>query len=260
MKEGNPMIVDAHTIEAAFDRHFQVYASEKDWIIPYHVQQWQLAERAFTKRSSKDFHRLYEELRRRWQVFRGGASRHWSPQRIFRTLMRIDARVKAARLSALDPNDVETITLLWRTMSAVASIKRTANGGSLVAASKFLHFMNPRLFVIVDREMMWNWVFNHRWLWDPVDRLRKQLSRSAPPPVKKALDTNSDYWSYLPILLWTSQLMKKNPAITTAFVKYVSRHASSAHHLPDLQQYDAAAVEWFLLGLVELPPAGIEVA
>jgi hypothetical protein len=40
-----------------------------------------------------------------------------------------------------------------------------------------------------------------------------------------------------------------------SFWQTTDRHAAG-HGLP-LAEYEGAAVEWFLLGLVELPPAGV---
>ena len=129
---------------------------------------------------------------------------------------------------------------------ALKDIKQLKEGPSLVAISKFLHFWNPRLFVIFDSEVVENWVFRHKYL---ADQLNSE-------PVKSMLDqlnlnNNSRLTKYFKALVFASDLISNYPHILETF-------ASKVHN--DIGTYEATAAEWFLLGLVELPPAGIEVS
>ena len=64
------MRVDDSEVRAAFKEHLEHYAKGRAWGIDYHVEMWNLARDAFRRNSFVDFQTLYENLRRRWQVFR----------------------------------------------------------------------------------------------------------------------------------------------------------------------------------------------
>jgi hypothetical protein len=121
--------------------------------------------------------------------------------------------------------------------------------------SKFLHFWNPRLFIIVDFGVIWGFVLRHSWLWNEVKTVRSKVEARLPGRRPDPSDKVCDALTYLSILLWAAELVGDNPQITSNFADYVGRHAAG-HGLP-LAEYEGAAVEWFLLGLVELPPAGV---
>ena len=59
------------------------------------------------------------------------------------------------RLSELNLDDCGW---LFQLVNDVADIKRVNGEPSIMAISKVLHFFNPRLFVIVDQAMVWDWV------------------------------------------------------------------------------------------------------
>ena len=61
---------------------------------------------------------------------------------------------------------------------------------------------------------------------------------------------------YLDLLFWASALLRDNPAIRTAFAGQVREHAGGEELPSGLEDFEASAVEWLLLGLVELPPDG----
>ncbi|HED53172.1 MAG TPA: hypothetical protein ENJ00_03105 [Phycisphaerales bacterium] len=67
-----------------------------------------------------------------------------------------------------------------------------------------------------------------------------------------------DLLSYMAVLTWAGGVFRQNPAITPLFAEYVR---GVEHDRPidfPLDDYEAAAVEWLLLGLAELPPPGVE--
>ena len=70
--------------------------------------------------------------------------------------------------------------------------------------------------------------------------------------------TSCDPLGYLAVLTWASDLLRQNPDITPLFSEYVrsSKHDQSIDF--PLDEYESAAVEWLLLGLAEIPPAGVE--
>ncbi len=68
---------------------------------------------------------------------------------------------------------------------------------------------------------------------------------------------NWDLASYVAILLWCGQLVQQNSIIVSEFGRYLRRHAGGRDLPADVGSYQAVAVEWFLLGIVEIPPPGI---
>ena len=247
------MRIDSPTIRAAFDKHQEEYAA-RGWNIPYHIDCWQRARRAFDEGSSGDFEGLYDELRRRWQVFRGASGQPWTSAQTYEQLLGLDAGWKNSCLSDLTAADARAV---WRILQAMSGVKPTRHGQSVVAISKFLHFWNPRLFVIVDHGVMWAWVFGHSWLWSGIGATRTALEHTLSVERTDTSDATCDLCTYLAILVWAGALLRDNPGIAPTFAEYVARHADGRELPPDLDRYQGAAVEWFLLGLVEVVPKGI---
>jgi hypothetical protein len=54
------------------------------------------------------------------------------------------------------------VATCWSTVQRVAEFKTHKRGPWVVALSKFQHFRNPRLFVIVDWAVIWTWVLGLR--------------------------------------------------------------------------------------------------
>jgi hypothetical protein len=249
------MTFDDDIIARAFKQHHDRYADGAAWDIPYHIEMWQRARKAFDEDSYPDFEWLYEELRRRWQVFRGGRS-PWSTKKLFERLTACDRRFSTVRLSELEEKDLDG---LWALLQAMKDVKVTAEGPSVVAVSKFLHFWNPRLFVIVDYGVVWSHVLRHWWLWDDFVAVRTKVDERVQHGAVHHPDRTCDLASYLAVLQWASGLVRRHPRIAATFAAYVQQYANGAQLPPDLPTYEAAAVEWFLLGVVELPPVGVAV-
>lgn len=248
------MNVELQTIQAAFEKHRQRYDQDgRGWSNPDHVKMWDLASRAFDGPSFQDFDKLYAKLRGKWQVFRGGIP-SWDAQQVFDALHGCDPAFRQKRLSSVSEDD--TIAL-WRLLQAVQGLKKNKSGPSVVAISKFLHFWNPRLFVIVDSGVMWNWVLSHAWLWQEVEDVRRRTDRRIFGKIKRHATKACDLSTYVAILNWAAEVIRLNPSVLTEFNLYVRRTAGETAIPPDLAHYEAVAVEWFLLGLVELPPAGV---
>lgn len=249
------MTIEPSIIQAAFDQHYHRYANRKRraWDIGHHVDRWKNAVDAFSKKSFPSFESLYGELKGQWQVFRGARGQHWSARETYDQLLGVDVHYASKRLSECQLSDANG---LWCVLEAAGRIKReTRFGPSVVAISKFLHFRNARLFIIVDSAMIWMKVLAHWWLWDEFTAVRKKVELVLPNKRKCPSDETCDLVSYLSVVMWAAELVRENPLIPVEFAKYVGRHAHD-QGLP-LIEYEAAAVEWFLLGLVELPPGGV---
>jgi len=162
------------SIREAFEQHAERYGSgRRAWDIGYHVDCWETAAEAFGGNSLPAFERLYRELKGRWQAFRGGEQRAWSASRTWAELRDLPQRLNDMLLSQLRLADGAEC---WEVLQRISEIKRNRDGPSVVAMSKFLHFWNPRLFVIVDRGVMWKYVLAHRWVWRPIDEVRIDLA------------------------------------------------------------------------------------
>jgi hypothetical protein len=243
-------------VTAAFEKHGARY--DGAMIVGSYLACWGHAHEAFEGGSGPAFQRLYGELRSRWQVFR---SRRWNPapaSRVERILRGLPQSLRRLRLSGLADAPPRQLVSVWKAMGAVGVIKRTDAGPSLVAMTKFLHFWNPRLFLIADRELVWSWVLGHSWLAEQVDRTRDALARRLPVAIEDDPLHATELGRYLAVLVWGARVMRDNPGILPAFLRHVRRHGRNA--VPNrVGEYEGAALEWLLLGLVDLPPAGVTV-
>ncbi len=199
------------------------------------------------------FHRRYvENATRAWDMDHHG---------------RLWAQALASVESQDDSGFVKTLGELrshWQIAFAmannVADIKRVKGQPSLMAISKVLHFFKPRLFVIVDRAMVWGWVLMHDWIWRPMEATRERVDKLTGCNAEERDDSACDVASYVTVLISCGQLLRDNPRVMAQFAKFLrSKTTTTAVLLPDLETYAAAAVEWLLLGLVELPPAGVSI-
>lgn len=244
------MRIKTEIIRRAFDRHFSVIAAQQAWDIDYHVQQWLTARSAFENHDAKTFESLYWELHRRWQIFRG-AREYPDASTVFDLLSHLPIWSAELRLSRLTASKLPD---LWNVISAVGAVKKNKTGPSVMAISKFLHFWNPRLFIIVDDAMMWRFVFSHSWLWEYVDACRVDISKVLGTVDCASGGNQANLADYITILWWAAGIVRSNRAIAPTFAKYVQRHCNKQRSPADLKTYEGAAIEWFLLGLVEIPP------
>ena len=234
--------------------HKTVYNDQKLWGILYHLQCWERAGSAFDHGSFADFEWLYNELKGHWQVFRNAQPTPWSAKKTFDHLCELGDLCRCMTLRDVTDTDMPRC---WQVLQSLADIKPLKYGPSVVAISKFLHFWNPRLFVIVDDAVVWKWVFAHSWLREPMLQTRRHLATIIDGDTEKASNRACDLLSYLAILRWSAEVIQCNPAITEHFAVYVRSYANEIPIGIPLESYDAAAIEWLLLGIVEIPPAGV---
>lgn len=244
------MIVERDTIDKAFARYVSCYSEA--WKIEDYMEMCEFAERSFDGRGDLEaFRKLYNKLRGSWKVMRGKSKIKWEADEAFRQLAGLPRRLKKRRLSDLQ---VSEWPLVCECLHRMCGIKVNKDGPSLVAVSKFLHFWNPRIFVIVDRAVMWEKIFGHRWLWEQAKAMEGISDfAGADDETNSILD---DYWR---ILRWASELIRINPHVSTAFVTTVGTYAKDLRLPNGIATFEATAVEWFLLGLVELPPPGVRI-
>lgn len=250
--------LDPSAVRRAFDAHGVRYVALKNWTIEHHVDMWNKAARAEASGTLADFEAIYWPLRKFWRVFRPGQPP--PPRKVFGILRKVDPAVRALRLPGLASANPPRVEEIWRALVTASAIKMKANGPSVVAVSKFLHFWNPQLFVIVDAEIMRDLVLSHAWLRRDIEAVRKEL-RARAPRVAKHRWFNSELGTYLAVLVWAARVMEAHPRLMPAFWAHLERDARKRGvRVPrSARRAQAAAVEWLLLGLVELPPRGVTV-
>jgi hypothetical protein len=247
--------VSNQTIIAAF-RVLESHARYSRWLrtFPGTLGLYASAEKAFSARNGniKCFQPIYDSLRGQSQAFRG-VETHWDARKIYSELMHLDGDLRVLSLSRVE---AEHWPRVWGSVSAMRQIKETRNGPSLVALSKFLHFWNPRLFVIFDAAVMEGYVCRHMWLACELsqdDRVR-ELCRVP----KRENDGFERLVTYMRFLMFASGFAQRNPHVVTAFAQMARRQAGNTEFANSVNDYEAVAVEWCLQGLVELCPAGVK--
>jgi hypothetical protein len=247
------MLIDHDAIQRAFQSNYDIYVDERHWAIEDIAKLWGHGLRAFSgDGDEKEFHKLYENLKSGWQVFRGSKppEHDW----VYRTMMGLDKDDPPLRELRLSELSAEHLPKLEKILEGASNIKTLKSGRpSLVAVTKFLHFWNPRLFVIVDGDVMDNYVLRHRWIGREVNRVRQECQ-----PELCVLETSHGL-SYIGLLLWGSQVMRQNPKIQASFANQVKAVSGLDPDLQGFEYFEGAAFEWLLRGLVDLPPVGVHV-
>lgn len=251
------MQLDQETIRDAFRMHGEIYATAKNWNIPYHIKCWGHARAAFDGPSLHEFEHIYRELKNRWQVFRGANGEPWTPTEAFDRLRSLPSEWRDRRLSQFTD---DSLAGCWNIIESIKEIKPMRHAPSVVAVSKFLHFWNPQLFVIVDDAFVWSWVFRHRWLKRPIQEMRERIRALLPEARCQDAAPACDLLSYVAVVRWSADVLRVNPDIVPLFAEHVRAYADTAVIGQPLDAYEAAAMEWLLLGLVELPPQGVTAA
>lgn len=252
------MLLSEGAIGAAFERHAKHYGIEPLWMVQYHVECWTKAHEAFDKGNEDAFIWLYDELRKRWQVFRSKNFRAPTSDKVLQILNSIPADLRHRYLRDYAEPTPILLNELWYALETAGEIKRNIDSPSLVAVTKFLHFWNPRLFVIADREIVWERVFGHSWLWEQVQEVRDELESIIPPELKEHQFYKTDLMDYIAVLVWGGRVLRNNPGVCSAFSNYVTLYTKGPVDL-NFHDYEGAALEWLLLGLVEMPPEGVAI-
>jgi hypothetical protein len=226
------------TVTAAFRARHEKYGGERAWDVEGHLRLFDLAKKAWAREDvGPEFRELYSTLKNSWQIFRP-MKRPPSTAKVWRLLNQVQRGGQELSLSKLEDSNRPEVE---RAVAIAGRLKRTANGRSLMAASKFLHFWNPRLFIIVDREVMSKYVLQHTWI-------KNAIGACCGRPFEP------DFEHYLDLLMWGAAVLRESPFVLDAFRRYVAEHVSDPSLRAVAADCEAAAVEWFLLGVVELPP------
>src|SRR5439155_6649195 len=125
------------------------------WPITDKMRLYQRARDAFDQKipfqtREEHFQFIYNELQSKWSVFRN-AQRYMSYKEVF-LLLNTDACQACARERITLINCTNQFPSISRCIEMVKTIKTNADGYSVMAFSKFLHFFNPTLFPIYDNQ------------------------------------------------------------------------------------------------------------
>lgn len=248
------MRIGKHIAERAyleFGRKYGRREKATPWDVPAHAELWRYGRQAIQNNDTASFNSLQKELRSYWSIGRGRNQKELEASAIHQVLLNVPSEFHTLRLSELSHAHMRR---LYDAVVAASQIKQNKDGASVMAMSKYLHFLNPRLFVIVDREMIWSYVLNHDYLWHPILEMRENLRPIIPDAEPERRDGACDLFSYVAILDWCGELLRVNPELPDIFLNFVHKCCGEKPFPKDTKEYDAAAVEWLLLGLVEIPP------
>jgi hypothetical protein len=237
--------VDERTIQLAFE----AFATRQtQWVkdLKGQVEMYRAAQGAFGgSRSLPDFNTIYNGLKK-WRLFRAGKVE--SAEVIHGKLLVLPKRLRELPLSQLCRGDW---TDLKAAFEGLKDIKKIKAGVSLMAISKLLHFWNPRLFVIDDREEIEGFVFGHQWLYKQINGAAKSLwGKDAEEP---------PFGQYANVLAFASQFIKGNDRILSEFDEALRKWLAPTALPEGIRDYEATAVEWCLIGLAELKPDGVRI-
>ncbi len=238
----------------AFARYRLVYHGQRDWSIDHRVETWSIADQAFNHGDAVQFEALYHTLRTQWQVFRP-SGQHWNSQAVYEVLAAHADRDRL--LSGLNADGVSDV---WAILLDIAPIKTLKHGPSVVAVSKFLHFWNPSMFVIVDDAIMWRQVLSLPWIRGEVQAATNDVGRLLNVTAAVHPYGACDLLSYMGITWWCAHFIRAHPRLMPLFVEHMDVVRPRRPGDPPWEHYEAAAVEWLLLGLAAMPPCGVEAA
>lgn len=247
-------------VRRAFQAYKAVYGRNRDWGIHEFAPLWGYGRRAFgSDRDRAEFDKLYSALRYGWLVFRSSHKNYIPPSADTVYAILIDAfkgqsELLTIRLGTLGPSHLPAIRSV---LHHAAAIKRNNDGPSLVAVSKFLHFGNPGLFVIVDNQVMESFVFQQAWLYDEIAAMNKEIASELTGAPQRLAGVTT-HFAYEAIVYWARRLVRHNPNIPKLFAEF-ARGAAPEEPPGEYEQFEAAAVEMLLLGLANMPPAGVQV-
>jgi hypothetical protein len=202
-----------------------------------------MADEARANRSLESFGWIHDELKAHWQVFRGRPSGTWSRKRIAEEIVALPDALRTRRLSTVTEPEWASV---WECVARLRDLKPNESGPSVMAISKFLHFWNPRLFVIVDRRFMENDALRIPWVAEGIRETR--LPPSVPVGPGRGDDRLADY---IRILKWASDFLTRNPDVVRAFTDVVAEIARGAPVPDDIGSYEATAIELFLVALAD---------
>ncbi len=226
---------------------------KRDWSISEKLDLYRAAVQAFDSAADersrrRHFDRIYRDLKRWWGIARNGSLA--APETIFALLT--DECGACSRISGMTLMDVQNRCNQAAVVECLRKVrvfkKLKSDDYPVMAVSKFLHFFNPRLFVIWDRAVVLEKVYGvFRRDWDSSYR-----------DIKVPTDDN---WMkfYLAYLLWAGKAIHAHglmDGFATWFVEAVSSEPEAEDFRQELKHYYATAFEFIAIGSALLENKG----
>ena len=240
--------------EEALDS-FAVFARETDWRMSYRAELYAYAQDAFDPRLPAEqrrisFSQLYNDLARNFGVFRNSTGGHWDADQIFSALTEACkpvGRHNGRTLAGLGSSAAD-LCALDDAIDDLAGIKKIGEYPHM-PASKFLHFYNPKLFPIYDKQVIWEQVLcgPFKSEWQSVCRRMGIVFR----------ETSGRF--NISYTRWAAEAIQNAaPGLMPYFADWFREEAGNeAETLSDLESYYATAFEFVAIGAMKMVEDGV---
>ena len=194
----------------------------------------------------------YQKWQRDWQVFRGRViDLRLEADGVFEDLHQLDIPFRGRTLSDFAAGDIAP-TLA--TLFCLCDLRRTGRAPTLMSATRFLHYWNPRMFVQMDKARMQEWVIRHEWISESVEEIEQWVQEQIPAEDQAMQSFQGWFPLYLAMQLWCAETLRGNPEIKQNFARLLDEELPASQRRQTVGQYESLAIEWFLLGVTHLPP------
>lgn len=194
----------------------------------------------------------YRKWQSDWQVFRGRViDLRLESVSVFEDLHQLDGPFCTRALSDFTQEDIPfTLAALF----CLCDLRRTGRAPTLMSATRFLHYWNPRIFVQMDKARMQEWVFRHEWINRGVEGIERWVREQISTEDQNVPGFQGWFPSYLAMQLWCAETLRLNPEIMQNFTRLLDEELPDPERRNRVGQFESLAIEWFLLGVTHLPP------
>ena len=226
---------------------YGAFAKHRGWLLTHKLDLYENGNIAFNSSFTEDerkenFEIIYKNLRKYWQVFRAGEV--LSAGKVFDILTKeCSGCSRETGLTLANLKEGQGCDLLIKCLDKIKDIKKLKfNAVSTTAISKFLHFFNPKLFPIHDRNAIENGVlkiFNSDW---------KNFT-----PTVHSQSLYCGIRTYFRYILWANQVIRQNHKnIMSEFVNWFSGEVEQKNNsneiICNMEEYYATAFEFIAIG------------
>jgi len=184
------------------------------------------------------FGTIYDNLRGWWRIGRNGSL--LSPSEVFDLLMtdECEACSRSSSISVATLPNTSSQTAIVNCLRRVRGLKKLKSEYPVMAVSKFLHFFNPNLFVIWDREVILGKVY--RVFRDDWDAAYKDIK----------VETDDKMMRFYPAyLLWAARAIAEGGCqLIEDFATWFAKTAEAPDCRQEMTSYYATAFEFIVIG------------
>lgn len=234
-------------------KRYASFASRRGWGIAHKLAMYNWAKAAFDSdlpddEKRREFQNIYDNLKSNWQIFRGvPAGWYWSASKTYEALAHnspILSRQSGMTLRTLRP-DTEEAKGVLADLSKLRNLKQTQYYPWMPVA-KFTHFLNPMLFPIYDKTVVWDMVLN--------DVFRSDYLRWCEEIDVEPLesDTESAQFNLTYTLMAANVIQNADPNFMDNFAKWFKERVTGKDDdqnvLREIDKYYATAFEFVAIG------------